>query len=49
MSNDPTHRILTALLGTALVGVVAVAYPVLIPALGIAVGAFMALAVLLKL
>ncbi|MEU3039252.1 hypothetical protein [Streptomyces griseoaurantiacus] len=52
MSNDPQrdrHTIAIALLGTAFAGLIAVAYPALIPALGIAFAAFMALALFLKL
>lgn len=46
---DPSTRIVTALLGTALAGLIAVSYPALIPAVTVALAAFMALAILLKL
>lgn len=46
---DPSSRIVTALLGMAVAGLIAVSYPTLIPALTVALAAFMALAVLLKL
>ncbi|MGO4748960.1 hypothetical protein AB4212_10085 [Streptomyces sp. 2MCAF27] len=52
MSNDPRHdryAIALALVGTGLVGLVAVLYPVLIPALSLALAAFMAIALFLKL
>ncbi len=52
MNNDPQrdrHTIATVLLGTAFVGLIAVTHPALIPALGVAFAAFMALALLLKL
>ncbi|MFE7931275.1 hypothetical protein ACFU6S_21570 [Streptomyces sp. NPDC057456] len=52
MSNDPQndrHTVATVLIGTAIAGLIAVAYPALIPALTIALAAFMALAVFLKL
>ncbi|MGW1588531.1 hypothetical protein [Streptomyces sp. NPDC002386] len=51
MSNDPQdrHSAAIALMGTTLAGLIAVAYPALIPALGIAFAAFMALTVFLKL
>ncbi|MFE2644617.1 hypothetical protein ACFXDO_18930 [Streptomyces nigra] len=52
MPNDPQndrHTVAIALMGTALAGLIAVAYPALIPALGVALAAFMALAVFLKL
>ncbi|MFD6294194.1 hypothetical protein ACFWFU_05195 [Streptomyces sp. NPDC060235] len=38
-----------ALMGTAFAGLVAVLYPALVPALGVAVAVFMALALFLKL
>ncbi|MDX3434264.1 hypothetical protein PV664_36060 [Streptomyces sp. ME01-18a] len=40
---------MTALLGTAVAGLIAVSYPVLIPALTVAIAAFVAIAILLKL
>lgn len=51
MPNNPNdrHGVALALMGTVLAGLIAVAYPVLIPALGIALAAFMAIAVFLKL
>ncbi|MFC8668543.1 hypothetical protein [Streptomyces sp. NPDC057199] len=50
MPNNPQHdRLVIALIGTALAGLVAVSYPVLIPALGVCSVVFMALALLLKL
>ncbi|MFE9677090.1 hypothetical protein ACFYO5_23590 [Streptomyces sp. NPDC006259] len=52
MSNDPQrdrHSVALAFMGTTLAGLIAVAYPALIPALAVAFTAFMALAVLLKL
>ncbi|GAQ66685.1 hypothetical protein PV729_22860 [Streptomyces europaeiscabiei] len=51
MSNTPQphDRLVIALIGTALVGLVAVAYPGLIPALALCAAVFMALALLLKL
>ena len=48
-SSDPNFRIIIALIGTALVGLIAVSYPLLIPALTVALAAFMALAIALKL
>ncbi|MFD5634774.1 hypothetical protein ACFWJM_11615 [Streptomyces sp. NPDC127077] len=52
MSNEPRedrNTIAILLMGTALVGLVAVLYPSLVPALGLALAAFMALALFLKL
>ncbi|MEU2100361.1 hypothetical protein ABZ741_38855 [Streptomyces globisporus] len=48
---NPDHntRIVVALIGVAMVGFIAVTYPTLIPALTVALAAFMALAILLKL
>ncbi|MET7584248.1 hypothetical protein ACFCZ5_09920 [Streptomyces microflavus] len=46
---DQNTRIVTALTGVALVGFIAVTYPSLVPALTVALAAFMALAILLKL
>lgn len=48
MSND-RNTIATALLGTAFVGFIALAYPAAIPALSLAVAAFLAFAAFLKL
>lgn len=51
MPNDPRQDRLTLavlLIGTAFVALIAVLYPSLVPALGIALAAFTALAVLLK-
>ncbi|MFI1452156.1 hypothetical protein [Streptomyces virginiae] len=48
MSNDRT-TIATALIGSAIAGLVAVAYPALIPALTVALAAFGALYLFLKL
>ena len=48
-SSDPNSRIVTVLTGTAVVGLIAVGYPTLIPALTVALAAFMALAILMKL
>ncbi|WP_159401307.1 hypothetical protein [Streptomyces maremycinicus] len=51
MSNkrQDRHTVALALIGTVLVGLIAVAYPALIPALTIALAAFMALAFFLQL
>lgn len=51
MPNNPNdrHGVALALMGTALAGLVAVLYPALVPALGVAAAVFMALALLLKL
>ncbi|MFM9499806.1 hypothetical protein ACKI1Q_40250 [Streptomyces galilaeus] len=52
MSNDPQrdrHSTALAIMGTTLAGLIAVTHPALIPALGIAFTAFMALALFLKL
>lgn len=46
---EPNIRVVTALVGTAVCGLIAVSYPVLIPALTVACAAFMALAILLTL
>ncbi|WP_405499693.1 hypothetical protein [Streptomyces anulatus] len=46
---DQNTRIVTALIGVALVGVIAVTYSSVIPALTVALAAFMALAIFLKL
>ncbi|MGW1903059.1 hypothetical protein ACWCQB_38120 [Streptomyces hirsutus] len=48
MPND-RNTIATALLGTAFVGFVALAYPGVIPALALALAAFMGFAAFLKL
>ncbi|MGW4790661.1 hypothetical protein [Streptomyces sp. NPDC004230] len=48
MPND-RHTIAIALTGTVLAGLIALTYPTLIPALGIAATAFMAIALFLKL
>lgn len=47
----PTDRntVAIALIGAVLAGLIAVAYPALIPALGIATAAFVAIAAFLKL
>ncbi|MFF3790867.1 hypothetical protein ACFYXW_12455 [Streptomyces sp. NPDC001981] len=47
--SEPNTRIVTALLGTVVFGLIAVSYPMLIPALTVACAAFMALAIILKL
>ncbi|MFG2761507.1 hypothetical protein [Streptomyces wuyuanensis] len=47
--SDPNFRIVTALIGAAVIGLIAVSYPMLIPALTVASAAFMALALILKL
>ncbi|MFD5634791.1 hypothetical protein ACFWJM_11710 [Streptomyces sp. NPDC127077] len=52
MSNDPRtdrHTVAILLMGAMFLGLVAVLYPSLVPALGLAVAGFMALAVFLKL
>ncbi|MFE0453100.1 hypothetical protein ACFW2D_17805 [Streptomyces sp. NPDC058914] len=52
MPNNPQQspdRLVIALIGTVLVGVVAVAHPTLIPALGVCAAVFMVLALVLKL
>ncbi|MGD1225651.1 MULTISPECIES: hypothetical protein [Streptomyces] len=52
MSNDPRqdrHTVAILLMGTAFIGLVAVLFPALVPALGIALAAFMALALFLML
>jgi hypothetical protein len=51
MSNAPqSHdRLVIALMGTALAGLVVVSCPSLIPAVGVCVAVYMALALLLKL
>ncbi|MET9412215.1 hypothetical protein ABZX90_41885 [Streptomyces sp. NPDC002935] len=51
MPNTPqSHdRLVIALIGTALAGLAVVAYPSLIPAVGVCTAVFMALALLLKL
>jgi hypothetical protein len=52
MPNDPQndrHTVAIALMVTTHAGLIAVVYPVLIPALGIALAAFMAVAMFLKL
>ncbi|MGC4911226.1 hypothetical protein ACLQ2J_36530 [Streptomyces cyaneofuscatus] len=46
---DQNTRVVVALIGVAMVGFIAVTYPTLIPALTVALGAFMVLAILLKL
>ncbi|WP_371631845.1 hypothetical protein OG892_39690 [Streptomyces sp. NBC_00341] len=46
---EPDTRLVTALLGTVVVGFIAVSYPALIPAITVAGVAFMALALVLKL
>ncbi|SCK55679.1 hypothetical protein YUYDRAFT_07376 [Streptomyces sp. ScaeMP-e48] len=46
---DRSTRIVVVLIGVAMVGFIAVTYPTLIPALTVALAAFMALAVVLKL
>lgn len=48
MSTD-RHTVVTALIGSAVAGGMVAAYPALIPAATIALAAFLALAVLLKL
>ncbi|MFJ9566000.1 hypothetical protein ACIRQQ_38945 [Streptomyces fuscichromogenes] len=46
--NDRTTTVLV-LVGTGLVGLIAVLFPALVPALGVALAAFMAIALFLKL
>ncbi|WP_331764522.1 hypothetical protein OG209_40705 (plasmid) [Streptomyces sp. NBC_01383] len=48
-SSEPNSRVVTALIGTTVAGLIAVSYPALIPAITVAGVAFMALAILLKL
>lgn len=49
MSTDRTQQLVLALIGTALVGHIALTYPSTVPALTLCVGAFVAIAVVLKL
>ncbi|MCQ1582639.1 hypothetical protein [Streptomyces parvus] len=48
-NSDHNTRVVVALIGVTMVGFIAVTYPALIPALTVALAAFMALAILLKL
>ncbi|MER8237548.1 hypothetical protein [Streptomyces sp. NPDC094049] len=47
--SEPNTRVVTALIGAAVIGLIAVSYPVLIPVLTLVFAGFMALAILLKL
>ncbi|MFE4694843.1 hypothetical protein ACFRH6_32920 [Streptomyces sp. NPDC056749] len=48
-SSEPTSRLVTVLIGSAVVGLIAVSHPVLIPPLTVALATFMALSLVLKL